>query len=249
MSHIEGTFQLVNQERIKKKEPKFRTNTLINPIFIKIKKHITDSYWKNFMDELALNKFPKGFGYKDGFLTFRKPGKVCKTKLDDHPEIAGSQIIDFFHEYAARYSPEEKASLENKFQEITWKSLKNLEKTIYLEDYILKISELWELDEDEIEYFTTTIMNGVSNGSIKGNRILVEDKAIVEIEGVDFDLQTREFDIRLTSKRNNENKKIKKSKKVDPLVKMWVKYLKKLEAHKEKPKKKNKILKNVTRSS
>ena len=139
MSHNNGTFSLVNKEKIKNNKVKSRSNALINPIFTKIKGYLSDEYWISFMDDLSMNKFPKGFSYKDGSLNYRKPGKVYKKKLDLDLEIASEQVLDFFHEYAAKYSPEEKINMEStEVQEITWRNLKAIEKDVYINDYLNK---------------------------------------------------------------------------------------------------------------
>ena len=239
MTRSGGTFSLVNRETITRPKGKSRSTALINPVFMKIRRYIDDDYWKSFLEELAINKFPKGFSFKDGYLIYRKPGKTYKTKLDDDREIAGKQTIEFFHEYASKYSPDEKKIVVEEDYEITWKGLKNLEKYVYIEDYIKRMKSKWKLNQEEFAYFSNEITNGINNGSIKSNRIILKGKGIKKIEDVEFDRDTREFEIKLTSRRTNT--KSKASKRVDPLVKQWIKYLKKIQSHRNiKKNKKNK---------
>ena len=209
-----------------------------NPIFCKIKEYLSDEYWISFMDDLAMNKFPKGFSYRDGSLIYRKPGKIYKKKLDSDLEAAVEQILDFFHEYAAKYSPDEKASMESvETQEITWRSLKYVEKHVYINNYLSKMKNKWALTSEEFIWFANQITTNISNGSIKSNRIIMHNKSIKKIVDVTFDIKTREFYIKLTSKRSN-SKSTSKKNKLHPHLKHLVKYLKKLESHKNIKRKK-----------
>jgi hypothetical protein len=222
-----GTFQLLEDKQYKKPKNKSRTNVISHQVFIDSQKHIIDEYWINFFTDLAYNKFPKGFKYIEGCLCYRKPGKIYKTKIDNYPDVAAKQIIEFFHQYGDIYSPQEKISVESEERDdVTWKSLKAIEKKSYLNRYINKTSKKWNLNDDQSCQFNNTINNGISDGSIKSNRVIIKNKEIVEIEDVVF--KSGKIEIKLTSKRNKSNKITNKTK-TNLHIKKWVDILKKLE--------------------
>lgn len=222
-----GTFQLT-EEKYKKAKNKSRTNVINNPIFIESQKFITDDYWINFFTDLAHNKLPKGFKYSEGCLCFRKPGKIYKIKLDQNPELAAKQIVDFFHQYADIYSPQEKNSIESEEREdVTWKSLKNIEKKAYLNRYINRMIKKWNLKTEEAQNFSNVINNGVSDGSIKSKRIIIKNKEIDSIDDIQY--KDKKIEIKLTSKRSTNNKTVYKDK-VNPYIKQWIEVLKKIES-------------------
>lgn len=223
-----GTFQLTEDKQYKKVKNKSRTNVINNPIFIDSQKFLNDDYWINFFNDLAYNRFPKGFKYSEGCLCFRKPGKIYKIKVEQDPDAVAKQVIDFFHQYGDIYSPQEKVSVESEERsDVTWKSLKNIEKKAYLNRYINKMIKKWNLKNEEAQQFSNTINNGVSDGSIKSKRIILQNKEIGSIEDIEY--KNNKIEIKLTSKRNKTSKSTCKDK-INPYIKQWMEVLKKIES-------------------
>jgi hypothetical protein len=210
--------------KLVKNKAKTRSTVVPHPIFLKLKKVLEDEYWISFFDGLAHNKFPRGFSFYLGSLYFKKGAKSFKIGIDEtlSPEELSSQIIEFFHIHGSRYSPdEEKRMQENEPEEefeLEWKKLKKAEKVALRDRYIERMCEEWELCDEEKEYFNEIICEGLDNGQIKSCRVRLLASDIDTIDEVDFDEETRTFDIKLTAKRVTKQTIRQKQ---DPVVKAW----------------------------
>ncbi len=211
--------------KVLKSKTKPKSTPIPHPVFAKLANYTEDKYWQDFFTRLSLNKFPFGFSFYAGNLYYKKGTKPPKIPVIDFTEETANNVIRFFGIHGSYFSPEDKKNRENReesdketIETYEWKKLKKCEKTLYLEDYINRMVEDWDLEDNEKEEFSEIIFEGIDNGQIKGNRINLSRNRIENIDDVDFDMEKRTFEIKLTAKRIS---KPSTKQKVDPLSKKW----------------------------
>jgi hypothetical protein len=213
-----------------KTKVKSKSQIIPHPIFAKLIIHTEDEYWQHFFTRLSLNKFPFGFSFYAGSLFYKKGTKPPKLLVTESDEETANNVIKFFGMHGSYFSSNDKKekedenktpdSPENELYE--WKKLKKSEKTLYIENYIRKMAEEWDLEDEEKDEFSEIIFEGIDSGQIKGNRINLSKDQIESISEVDFDEDKRTFEIKLTAKRIS---KPSTKQKADPLTKKWTEAL------------------------
>jgi hypothetical protein len=213
------------KDKITKGKTKTKSTAIPHPIFVKLKKHIDDKWWHDFFDRLALNRFPFGFSFYAGNLYYKKGTKPPKIPVVEDTKETMDIVIKFFGTHGSYFSPIDKENKESEVEDddieevYEWKKLKKSEKTLYIENYVDRMSDEWELEDDEKERFFELIFESIDNGQIKGNRINVSKNRIETIDDVNFNENKRSFEIKLTAKRIS---KPTTKQKADPLTKKWL---------------------------
>lgn len=204
-----------------RKSGKARSNTIANPIFLELQKYVEDPFWIAEFEDFSNDKFPRGFGVYGNNLNFKKgTNKNYQLSLEGEPEELAEAVINFFHEHGCRYSPSEKEEfqVQKPVTERKWKNMKAFEKREAILKYVNTLAQEWQLTNIQKENLQELISEGLDDGSIKSNRIVLENCVIKEIKNVDYIPKKKEFDIKFTSKRKN---KTTTAPKTDPILKNW----------------------------
>lgn len=233
---MSDSFSFISQKReVSKRKGKARSTVIPNPIFQNLKENVDDPEWVSHFEDFANDRFPRGFhvfhdpkGERPSSLIFKKGRNDIPLALEGESDELAKKVIRFFHEHHCLYSSKDKRRQQKNevVVERRWRNFKVFEKQQALRNYVQEFAVENKLSQEQIEDFQEQVFEGIDNGSIKPNRIVLENLRIVEITGVEYDLDEREFHIKLTAKRKN---KASTSKKSDPIIKDWEKALAKVQ--------------------
>jgi len=90
-----------------KGKKKITVDAIINPIFSKCSELTTDSLWRDIFIAASIGKYPRGFGYQDGTLFFRKRTRTMSVEVPDNPVEALEICRNFFRSMGGIASQEE----------------------------------------------------------------------------------------------------------------------------------------------
>jgi hypothetical protein len=233
---MSDSFSFVKTKReASKRKGKARSTVIPNPIFETLKELVDDPEWVSHFDDFAHDRFPRGFhvyqdpkGEKPTSLIFKKGKSDIPLNLDGEPDELAEKVIKFFHEHNCLYSAKEKRKWQKSepVAERKWRNFKVFEKQQAIRNYIQAFALEHKLKSDQIEEFQEQILEGIDNGAIKPNRIILDGSRIVEITAVEYDEEEQKINIKFTAKRKS---KATASKKTDPIVKDWEKALTKVQ--------------------
>lgn len=216
----------INQNKGKNRRQK--TQPIIqHPIFNECSEYCNelykDNYWKSIFSQAAYGKYPRGYMFKDGILTFRRGTKTQKIEISSAPIEAMNQCIDFFKKTTGMKSDddqiEEKKLYDKNTQEndsqlnLTWKEVKTKKKVkkILISLFVSNITKKYQLNDEERKQVSTLINMGIIMGYFSNESIVMELGEIKEISGLIFDEKLRTFSLSNTKplvKSSNRNKKI-----------------------------------------
>lgn len=216
----------INQNKGKNRRQK--TQPIVqHPIFNECSEYCNslykDNYWKTIFSQAAYGKYPRGYMFKDGILTFRRGTKTQKIELASNPLEVTNQCIEFFKRTTGMKSDDDqieekmlydKNTLDDESQiNLTWKEIKTKKKVkkILVSLFISKLNKKYQLTQDEKKQVTTLINMGIIMGYFSNEAIIMESGEIKDIEGLIFDEQSRIFSLANNKpiiKSSNRNKKI-----------------------------------------
>lgn len=184
-----------------------------HPIFEEIMNLQKDSYWISFFDECAIGRFPRGFKYSNGILYYRVKNKNIETLVPTEPLEAEIVIKRFIYENAGIISPsdlnmkreaeEQRIAALTVNENIQWGSIRNeKDQSIILSSFIETISESMKLSNEESKNLYQIIKLGIYSGFLTSDNIVMVGGNIIEITGLEFNPDTRNFSINEEIKRN-----------------------------------------------
>lgn len=228
-------------------ENKKRKKTLkpiIHPIFEKCAGLTEDNFWISTFNDCSRGKFPRGFNYKNNILLHKKGNKLARCELSDSPSEVFFTTREFFRVAAGIMSAEdrkrfkqleeEKLAEKEAKKEYKWKDIKTERlKEILINEFINNLAIKLDFDEDEKNELITTVKKGFLLKYFNSSNVIMAGFKIVEIDGLLYNEENREYEI---DSRYINNKKIKKGgtglgiekteKKTDvDFLTMWEKYL------------------------
>lgn len=167
-------------------------------IFMECAKTEPTQFWKNILESCAYGQFPKGMSYRDGVIFYKKnKTKQPITKyLPENIEEAKQTVIDFLRTDIGFQSKDEvlRQQLETrvKLNEIirphdtVWKDIRaaSTQKQI-IAMYVDRQREILKLNIDQANQLFTTIIIGLSLGTILPDDIEMDRGTILEIENID----------------------------------------------------------------
>ena len=238
----------------KKPEPavtdKKRKKTLrpiINPIFEKCANLTEDKFWQTLFMDCARGKFPRGFTFKNGLITYKKGSKSFKLEISDSPAAAYSATMNFLQTVAGIMSVTDRQKLQKleeekllteleKENDITWKQVRTEKlKDILINEFIKDLATKMNFNEEENKELTTTVKKGFILKYFGSNNVKMKDGKIIEIEGLIYNEETKEYEI---DEDYVQAKSIRKSNKLGiekgedkPMInfmELWTKYLENL---------------------
>jgi len=180
-----------------------------------------DPYWKTLINQIADNKLPKGYIFKNGYLIYKNNTKKCKRlQIHDDPETATKQIIDFFKEtggyrsnidqsISARFESLQNESNKNMLVgEYKWSDIPKSMKDILIDEYINNFCRVNNLSRNNLLKMKTMVALGFMIGYLNNNSIVFVDGTVTNINGLRFSTNnnTFEFDNSVTFQRKNKAK-------------------------------------------
>lgn len=222
----------------KKKQKKEKS--AIYPIFSDCMECITDAYWKRIFINASFGKFPRGFSFRDGILSYKKKNKIFSMGISTDPYVAYEEVYSFMKNNANMMSNEEKieshiANLEIEEKDLTWTSISNRSvKDLYISSYAKDlIHKNLGMSYGKIEcsyiykHFVSIVHIGLIIGHIKPKDIELDEYGIKKIHGIDYDEDEKRFYICEEYKKRTKPKSraSKSTKKSDTIIDKWVGYL------------------------
>lgn len=201
----------------KKKTTNSNTKKVIHPIFEQAAQLTEDPFWKAELENAARGKFPRGFMYRDGIISYKKGNKIFPEKVpQENALLALHSTVRFFQEKGKIRSKRDKEEEErikrekeeNCVQRIqSWKDIrKETVKEQYLNDYVDRVCDEHDLDDESRKSLLSLLHFGLSLGYIKNDDIVLNENGtcIEDIAPVRFvDEQTGfSLDINANEKRS-----------------------------------------------
>lgn len=215
---------------------------IVNDIFFECSQLIDDEYWRDILVSMSHNKIPKGFIYKDGYLTHKKGSKSQNVEIPESPIDALRLILSFMKTTAGLRSAQDRAR-EKRIEEqalveqpeLTWAELKKIKRALpdmYISNFIRWIAKSLSLTKPESAQLRTLINLGIIFGHIDDIHIKF-DVVIQSIDGLGFDAESRRFYLNLPKMPSMKDKSRYKGmdeclgKKVTPVsfIEMWHVYI------------------------
>ena len=169
---------------------------LIYPGILECCEYTNDMYWKSIFEQLAYGKTPYGVYIFKEFLCCNYKNKEFSYKIDTEekePEILFNEIYELFSNKLGLFSEKEKLKCFDDIEKSSnvvcdnWSSIKKKNhKTIFIEHYIVKMKEKYELSDAQIKTLYNVIILGQMLHTITGDDIQYKDGVIKKIEHIDF---------------------------------------------------------------
>jgi hypothetical protein len=172
--------------RSKEKAPSTNTKKVIHPIFEQAAQLAEDPFWKAEMENAARGRFPRGFMYRDGIISYKKGNKIFPEKVpQENALFALHTTVRFFQEKGKIRSKRDKEKEErikrekeeNHVQRIqSWKDIrKETVKEQYLNDYVDRVCDEHDLDDESRKRLLSLLHFGLSLGYLKNDDIALNE--------------------------------------------------------------------------
>lgn len=212
---------------------------IINPTFKDYANLTDDVTWKTILDDAAYNNFPRGFSYRNNYLTHKIRNKVSKIELSDNAEVATSECIKFFKEKGGIMSQDDQDKSRQDLEDYIdrrgnqlpskWSEIrKGRIKEVLISAFISRLSKEMQLSSSEKDSLRNVISIGFILGCFTKNHIILTNGSIEGITGLKFDNEKRKFyiDYHLAP----INLKVSKNGKAPPIPKqsfyaVWLKFI------------------------
>lgn len=201
------------------------TSVVIHPCFQECQDYTLDQFWKDTFFACACNKFPRGVRYDSAKRTLhvRTPGAGGRNKIEiiDLPETS-EEIFDImiqvFREKLGLYSSldlqikrdelDEVRSQKRVNMDCEWKGLKprSLKDTMIV-NYVAKLRDEYDLSDKEVKKLYSQIQLGFQLKKIESDDVEYSDRAIQNIEGLEYDPKTRVWSLARSPKISSKSEK------------------------------------------
>ncbi len=174
-----------------------------------------DQYWKDMLVACSNNKFPKGVRY-DAIKNklYVRGEKMEVFTLPSDSKRAFTLMMSIFREHLKLVSPTEtiqlKEAMTEKLQldDLEWKSVSRTKsmKELLVSGFVDKLSLKYDLSMKECKHLFSLINLAFQFKKISADDVTFTDGEIVDIDGVEFDKETRTFTIEGKSKSSKPSK-------------------------------------------
>ena len=217
---------------------------VVNPIFEECAKLATDPTWKIIFEEASFGKLPRGFTYKDGFITHKIRNKTSRVEISTDPHLALVECIDFFKTKAGIMSENDQRKAREEFEEYLiqsgslvpqkWSEIRRKKvKDVLISTFISKLGHEISLKKKKKKDLHNKIYLGFILGCFGNDQVNLVDGYISSIGGLNFDEINRRFYIdylqapkQLKKSRHNDKSETKAK---NSFYLLWVKFLESLE--------------------
>lgn len=219
------------------------TPAVINSIFKECAEIVDDPTWKSIFTEAAMGKLPRGFTYKDGYITHKIRNRTARLEVSSIPEVALEECLYFFREKAGIMSQEDQRKAKEEFEEFLltsgalhpskWSEIRKKKvKDVLISTFVAKISKELNLQEAQKVDLRNKIYTGFILGCFGNDQVELEKGYIRSIAGLDFNPETKTFyiDYARAPKQTKKSRRVEKTTRPkNSFYTLWVKYLETLE--------------------
>lgn len=202
-----------------KGKKKITVDAIINPIFSKCAELTTDTLWKDIFIAASIGKYPRGFGYQDGTLFFRKRTRTMSVEVSPNPLEALEVCRNFFRSMGGIASQEEHDRNDSEetggsgdtegqsdhsgissecdsvqLKDLIWSKItpkKNL--ALYLNSFVGFFGRQNRMTSIERELLQKTLNLANTLNLLNDSNIIMNSHSIVEIKGLSFDPVSRKI--------------------------------------------------------
>lgn len=237
---------------------------IIHPLFNECSKIILDPFWIDKFNLGSMGKFPRGFSYHDGILTYRKGSKSISIDLPNSPVEASHMIMDFFKIHGGIFSPmdqqtslnindQEDTAKNNNDQPITWNDINNKMQECLLSNYFTEMQKIMNLSQSETNNLRQVVKLGITNKYFGKYNILLDKTRISSINGLLWNNEQRYFfiDSELkpmavrTYSRNKDALPVIDPNQKDMVPQFYIKWVKYLESLNKKVQMNNRKIRRI----
>jgi hypothetical protein len=177
------------------------------PIFDKMMEYEVDSFWKSLFDEAATGKFPRNFKYQNGVINYKIRSKTVEQEINEENIEEAMEITKkFLLEHAGIQSPEDrrrkKLEEEKRIAEmlmnenVIWNQIRSeKQRMIMISLYVEGLGKKYNLSLEERKGLVQNIRIGMLAGYFNSNNIEIIGTRIVNIDGLEYNEETKEFEI------------------------------------------------------
>lgn len=224
---------------------------IVHQIFMDCAQLTDDPLWKSVFENAAFGKFPRGFTYREGVLSYKVRSKVFTFEMPQLAYEALPQCVDFMKRTGKISSKadqeQDRAEIEERLQNqvtldrCSWGDIKKKKvKALLISSYIEDTARAYHMTQKQKEYFKIVLNVGFSLGYLNKDDIVFEEGQVQNITGLVYDEALRKFVI-----DPSRTPKLKKTTKVTPELKsklsfidMWYDFVDYLTALQERKKSK-----------
>lgn len=215
---------------------------IVNSIFKECAELTQDTTWKTIFNSASYGKLPKGFTFKDGFLTHKIRNKLSRVEISSNAAQAFEECTSFFKTKAGIMSEEDQKKAREEFEDFLlesgslyptrWTEVRKKVRDVLISTFVGNVAKEVGLRPAEKADMKNKINLGLILGCFGNDQIVLENGYIKEIAGLEFDHTSRNFKIDHTK----APKQLKKSRRVEKeklpkksFYALWVKFLDTLE--------------------
>lgn len=221
-----------------------KNKKVVNDIFEKCSTLTNDEYWISVFKNCSIDKFPRGYSYKNSMLIYRKGNTIDRMLVPDNPSEAFSACKTFFKKSSGLMSMGDRRKLKKeqdekyaklpKVKDKKWKDIKSdKNKDILMAEYASHLCRKHKYDDGKRNNLLTVLRIGLILKVFNANTIHMESGKITAIEGLVYDKYEDKYYVDPKCiKTKTSRRKTSSSKKKKPKVQFlnnWEKYLKNLE--------------------
>lgn len=204
---------------------------VVNPIFMECAQLTDDPLWKSLFENSAYGKFPRGFTYREGVLSYKVRSKVFTFEMPQLAYEALPQCVDFMKrtgKIASKADQEQdRMEIEERLQnQVTldrcnWSDIKKKKvKALLISSYIEETAKAYNMSSKQKEYFKIVLNVGFSLGYLNKDDIVFEEGQVRSITGLTYDPVLKKFAIDST-----RTAKLKKTSKITPELKSKLSFI------------------------
>ena len=194
----------IKQKKVKGQRTRAQP-AIVNNIFAQCAELVDDAYWQTTLMQASYGRFPKGFMYKNGIMTFRRGTKTQKIEISDNPIEATQTTINFMKDMAGIRSQSdqerERKEIDEKLLNVksldncTWADIKKKKKIqeLLIGQFVDHISSTMNLNRDQKKQLITLINVGFLLGYFSTNSVQFVNGSIRGIVGLTYDQENKEF--------------------------------------------------------
>lgn len=161
----------------------------------------SDSFWKNIFQNAAMGKFPRGFTYRNGIISYKRNGKIYRTlEVSPDPIETFNSVVKFLQECGNMYSTRDVAETyraSNTEIVFDWANLKKQMKYVCIANFVEDYNNVNNLPRALSDELTFVLKMGLQNNAFTNDDIVFDSRRIVKIKNLKYDpefFETRGID-------------------------------------------------------
>lgn len=192
----ESKIKAIKMAARRKKEP-------VHRIFYVCSTFTPDKAWAEFLKECSFGKFPKGVRFENGAIKCNRKKQIFTEYLPKDTAQTLQLIIEIFRDRLGIKTVREKKSAAVKFNKCreefkitTWKGATTIAaKNSLIRSFSDRFASYYILSASEHQELLLLLNLGISTKLITADHIHVDDGKISRIDGLNFDIFTRQITI------------------------------------------------------